>query len=134
MNYENLKTSYHELKNQFELINLKFQNLTEENYTLKKESLNFSKEIRSKNDLIDSLKVEILNTSKSNNLHSYKNDNNSSRIYNDQSTHLESNIYNEKRYDKNYTSMVNKSISNNESNLSIKSHTIEHDDVKNSIH
>ena len=38
MNYENLKTSYLEMKNQFELINLKFQNLTEENFSMKRES------------------------------------------------------------------------------------------------
>jgi predicted nuclease with TOPRIM domain len=126
MNYENLKTSYHELKNQFELINLKFQNLTEENYNLKKDSLNLGKEIRSKNDLIDSLKSEILSTSKNSSLENLKNDKNSIRGYNDHSHHLLDAKYLNER---NYTSTINKSISNNEPNITIRSNTIDHDDV-----
>jgi len=129
MNYENLKTSYLELKNQFELINLKFQNLSEENCTLKKDSLNFAKEIRSKNDLIDLLKQDIVSTSKNKNSNSFVNENNFSRNYNQQSTNSDSNYFNENKHEKNYTSMVNKSISHNESILSIKSNTIDFDDV-----
>lgn len=131
MNYENLKTSYLEMKNQFELINLKFQNLTEDNYSLKKETLNLAKEIRSKNDLIDSLKEEILSSSKEKSIQSYKNENNISKNLNEQSTKSDSKYFHDKKNEKNYSSMITKSISNNDSSISIKSNTIDYEDVIN---
>lgn len=139
------------MKNQFELINLKFQNLTDENFSLKKESLNLEKEARSKNELIESLKSEIIQMNK-NNLSNKKNphDTNSSGSYNDNSfsnmknkNNMNSDSYlrdrerdreQENNLGRNYTSSQNKSnnFNNNENsaaNFRIKSNTIDHDEV-----
>jgi hypothetical protein len=153
MNYENLKTSYLEMKNQYELINLKFQNLTEENFSMKRESINLSKEINSKQDLIDTLKSEILNLNKNkinNNQYSYNistadnyNNNNDSFIsYNNTNTNNSmhqirnnnnnpSNNYNFNNNSRDYdTSKSNRIESNSLSGVKNKSNTIEYDDVR----
>ncbi len=55
-----------ELKNQYELLNLKFQNLHEENFNLKRNSIYLEKELKMKEDMIEKLKNNILENDRNN--------------------------------------------------------------------
>jgi hypothetical protein len=60
-NLENVKQSYVELKNQNELLNIKFQRINDENFNLKRDFVIYEKEIQSKNELLEEYKQEIEN-------------------------------------------------------------------------
>ena len=55
---ESFKTNYYDLKNQFDLINMRLQHSSEENQSLKKDMINLEKENKNKNDIIDRIKGE----------------------------------------------------------------------------
>lgn len=58
--YDSLKSNFMELKNQYDLISLKYQRVTDENYNHKRDLSLYEKEIYAKNDLIEKLKREML--------------------------------------------------------------------------
>jgi predicted nucleic acid-binding Zn-ribbon protein len=59
-NYDNLKLNYIDLKNQHELLNIKFQNLSDENFNIKRNTIYLEKEMKMKEETIDKLKSNIL--------------------------------------------------------------------------
>lgn len=59
-NFDTMKMNYMDLKNQYELVNIKFQNVGDENFNIKRDLIMYEKEIKSKNDIIEKLKHELL--------------------------------------------------------------------------
>jgi hypothetical protein len=49
-----------DLKNQYELLNIKFQNLNDENFNLKRDLIFCEKELKNKNETVEKLKSELL--------------------------------------------------------------------------
>ena len=54
-NYDIIKTSYNDIKNQYDLLNLKYQTLTDENFNFKRDKALYEKQIKTKNEMIESL-------------------------------------------------------------------------------
>lgn len=65
-NLEALKSNYYEIKNQYELLNMKHQTLSDENFNVKRDLLLYEKEIKNKNEIIERLRKEIIETNKKN--------------------------------------------------------------------
>ena len=69
-NYDNMKSNLLEIKNQNELLNMKYQSLADENFSMKRDLIFLEKEIKNKSEIIDRLRNELLETNKK----SYSND------------------------------------------------------------
>jgi hypothetical protein len=54
-NYDIIKSSYNDIKNQYDLLNLKYQTLTDENFNFKRDKALYEKQIKTKNEMIESL-------------------------------------------------------------------------------
>ena len=54
-NYLIIKNNYNDMKNQFDLLNIKYKTLSDENYNFKRDKMLYEKELKSKNTLIDDL-------------------------------------------------------------------------------
>jgi len=63
-NFETLKASYYELKNQYELLNIKFQTVNDENFSLKRDLYLQENENKNKNDVVDRYRNEVLELKK----------------------------------------------------------------------
>ena len=66
-NYDLIKANYNDIKNQYDLLNIKFQSLTDENFNFKRDKALYERQIKSKNEMIESLienKNSILNNKK----------------------------------------------------------------------
>jgi hypothetical protein len=63
-NYDNFKSSNIDLKNQNELLNMKYQSMADENFSLKRDLIFLEKEIKNKEGIIDRLRNELLETNK----------------------------------------------------------------------
>ena len=63
-NYENIKSNFLDLKNQNELLNMKYQSMADENFNLKRDLIFLEKEIKNKSDIIERLRNELLDTNK----------------------------------------------------------------------
>ena len=63
-NYENIKSNFLDLKNQNELLNMKYQSIADENFSLKRDLIFLEKEIKNKSEIIDRLRNELLETNK----------------------------------------------------------------------
>lgn len=68
--FDTLKSNFMDLKNQNELLNIKFQRIADENFNLKRDNTMYEKELKSKTDLIEKYKNELIN---SENLNKYFN-------------------------------------------------------------
>ena len=79
-NYDNIKSNLLEIKNQNELINMKYQSLSDENFSMKRDLIFLEKEIKNKTEIIDRLRNELLETNKK----SYSNEYYTSSNYNDE--------------------------------------------------
>ncbi len=62
-NYESLKLTYFELKNQNEITNMKFQEVNEESFNQKKEVIRLEKETRMQREVIEKLRNDFLEDS-----------------------------------------------------------------------
>ena len=63
-NYDLIKANYNDIKNQYDLLNIKYQSLTDENFNFKRDKALYEKQIKTKNQMIESLienKSNILN-------------------------------------------------------------------------
>ena len=63
-NYDLIKSNYNDIKNQYDLLNIKYQTLTDENFNYKRDKALYEKQIKTKNQMIESLienKNNILN-------------------------------------------------------------------------
>ena len=63
-NYDLIKSNYNDIKNQYDLLNIKYQTLTDENFNFKRDKVLYEKQIKTKNKMIESLienKNNILN-------------------------------------------------------------------------
>ena len=63
-NYDLIKSNYNDIKNQFDLLNIKYQTLTDENFNFKRDKALYERQIKTKNQMIESLienKSNILN-------------------------------------------------------------------------
>ena len=65
-----MKANVLDLKNQNELLNMKYQSQADENFSLKRDLIFLEKEIKNKGEIIDRLRNELLETNKK----SYTND------------------------------------------------------------
>lgn len=83
-NYDNLKSGNMELKNQIELLNMKYQSLTDENFSLKRDLIFLEKEIKNKEGIIDRLRNELLESNKK----AYSNDYYTNKYSNEGSSSL----------------------------------------------
>ena len=66
-NYDIIKANYNDIKNQYDLLNIKYQSLTDENFNFKRDKALYEKQIKTKNEMIESLienKSNILNNKK----------------------------------------------------------------------
>ena len=66
-NYDIIKANYNDIKNQYDLLNIKYQSLTDENFNFKRDKALYEKQIKTKNEMIESLienKTNILNNKK----------------------------------------------------------------------
>ena len=54
-NYLIIKNNYNDMKNQFDLLNIKYKTLSDENYNFKRDKMLYLKELKSKNTIIDDL-------------------------------------------------------------------------------
>ena len=54
-NYDIIKSNYNDIKNQYDLLNLKYQTLTDENFNFKRDKALYEKQIKTKNEMIESL-------------------------------------------------------------------------------
>ena len=54
-NYLIIKNNYNDMKNQFDLLNIKYKTLSDENYNFKRDKMLYEKELKSKNTIIDDL-------------------------------------------------------------------------------
>ena len=54
-NYLIIKNNYNDMKNQFDLLNIKYKTLSDENYNFKRDKMLYEKELKSKNIIIDDL-------------------------------------------------------------------------------
>ena len=54
-NYLIIKNNYNDMKNQFDLLNIKYKTLSDENYNFKRDKMLYEKELKSKNTMIDDL-------------------------------------------------------------------------------
>jgi len=65
-NYDSLKTNYYETKNQHELLNMKYQAINDENFNLKRDLMLYEKEMRTKNETIQKLRNDLIESNKKN--------------------------------------------------------------------
>ena len=66
-NYDLIKSNYNDIKNQYDLLNIKYQTLTDENFNFKRDKALYEKQIKTKNKMIETLienKSNILNNNK----------------------------------------------------------------------
>ena len=54
-NYDLIKSNYNDIKNQFDLLNIKYQTLTDENFNFKRDKALYERQIKTKNQMIESL-------------------------------------------------------------------------------
>ena len=64
--YESLKINHYDIKNQYELLQLKHQTIADENYNLKRDLLLYDKEIKNKSDMIERLRFDVIDKKKDN--------------------------------------------------------------------
>jgi hypothetical protein len=62
--YDALKLNFIEIKNQYDLINIKYGSLSEEYSLLKRDMIFYEKEIKSKNETIESLKNDMISNTR----------------------------------------------------------------------
>lgn len=65
-NYDQMKANLLDSRNQYELINIKYQTLSEENFSLKRDMIYLEKEVKNKSELIERLRNEVLDSNKKN--------------------------------------------------------------------
>ena len=53
--YSLIKNNYYDIKNQYDLLNIKYKTLSDENYNYKRDKILYEKEIKTKNNFIDDL-------------------------------------------------------------------------------
>lgn len=63
-NYELFKGNYIEIKNQYDLLNIKYQSISDENFNYKRDLLLYEKELKNKNEMIDKLRNNLLDNAK----------------------------------------------------------------------
>ena len=54
-NYDLIKNNYADIKNQYDLLNIKYQTLSDENFNYKRDKLLYEKELKTKNQMIQNL-------------------------------------------------------------------------------
>ena len=54
-NYDLIKNNYYDIKNQYDLLNIKYQTLSDENFNFKRDKLLYEKELKTKNQMIQNL-------------------------------------------------------------------------------
>ena len=54
-NYDLIKNNYADIKNQYDLLNIKYQTLSDENFNFKRDKLLYEKELKTKNQMIQNL-------------------------------------------------------------------------------
>ena len=54
-NYSIIKKNYYDIKNQYDLLNIKYKTLSDENFNYKRDKMLYEKELKSKNIIIDDL-------------------------------------------------------------------------------
>ena len=54
-NYDLIKSNYNDIKNQYDLLNIKYQTLTDENFNFKRDKALYERQIKTKNQMIESL-------------------------------------------------------------------------------
>ena len=54
-NYDLIKSNYNDIKNQLDLLNIKYQALNDENFNFKRDKALYEKQIKTKNEMIESL-------------------------------------------------------------------------------
>ena len=72
-NYDKIKTNYTDMKNQYDLLNIKYINLSDENYNYKRNKDLYERQIKSKNEMIESL-IEHSSSFKRNNINNKLNE------------------------------------------------------------
>jgi hypothetical protein len=64
--FDMLKSNYYEIKNQYELMSMKYQSMADENFNIRRDLLLYEKEIKIKNETIERLRREIIESNKKN--------------------------------------------------------------------
>jgi len=59
-NYDALKLSFFELKNKNEILNMKYEEINEENFNYKKEMIKLEREVKVQREIIEKLRNEVL--------------------------------------------------------------------------
>ena len=72
-NYDIIKSNYTDMKNQYDLLNIKYINLSDENYNYKRNKDLYERQIKSKNEMIESL-IEHSSSFKRNNINNKLNE------------------------------------------------------------
>ena len=68
-NYDLIKSNYNDIKNQYDLLNIKYQTLTDENFNFKRDKALYERQIKTKNQMIESLMENKSNLFNNNNLY-----------------------------------------------------------------
>ena len=116
-NYDLIKNNYYDIKNQYDLLNIKYQTLSDENFNFKRDKLLYEKELKTKNQMIQNLlgKSSALQKKElQKKINIYKNQGEQS--YLDQINYISKNQYNPKIIREKYDEEENEeeSISNEE--------------------
>jgi predicted nucleic acid-binding Zn-ribbon protein len=64
---ESLKSTHYEVKNQYEVLSLKFQSVSDDNFNLRRDLLLYEKELKTKSEAIERLRNEVLEKRRENN-------------------------------------------------------------------
>lgn len=64
--FDMLKSNYYEIKNQYELMSMKYQSIADENFNIRRDLLLYEKEIKNKNETIERQRREIIESNKKN--------------------------------------------------------------------
>jgi len=132
-NYDALKLSFFELKNKNEILNMKYEEINEENFNYKKEMIKLEREVKVQREIIEKLRNEVLedkqniiggynNSNINNHNNSYEahlkeyNTSNSNNYYNRETVPVHTNEEYEDRNINNYNNRNNQNNQNNQNN------------------